>query len=308
MKKVLVLMSTYNGVAYLKDQLDSIRLQKDVHIELLVRDDGSKDNTITLLKRYQADYEDLIVEIIEGNNIGSTASFTELIKYAYHIFIDKYDYFSLADQDDYWLENKLNRAVSMLEELDDTGANTYCSDTKVVDASLKLIEGIRPRKVFLTKERALARNIATGCTMVFNKRALELYAVKCPEYIKIHDHALFLICTFLGTVIYDKESYILYRQHGHNQIGGSDSIFNRTKDRFKQKGNLNEHYLEKTAKSFLESFSDLLSPQDIELIKSMAEYRTSIAKRMKLLFNPAISKEEFEDNLFFKLKVLLGGV
>lgn len=301
-------MSTYNGTDYVVEQLESIRLQKKVIVNILIRDDGSKDETLDVLKEYQTRNPALILEIIAGKNLGSTSSFSELVKYAYVKYSSIFDYYSLADQDDFWLEKKLTKASMELDKLDNSLANTYCSDTKVVDSNLNSLDGIRPRKVQMTKGRALVRNIATGCTMVFNKRALELYATKSPEFIKIHDHALFLICSFMGNVVYDPNSYILYRQHGNNQIGGSDSVSNRFKDRLKHKGDLKKHYIENVAKSFLVAFHDDLSDEDKVLIRKVSDYRKSLLNRVRLLFSRGIAKEEFEDNMFFKIKVLLGGI
>lgn len=308
MKKILILLSTYNGEKYLNEQLESIRAQHGVDLKVLVRDDGSKDNTINLLKDFRKSNPSLFEDVISGNNVGSTASFSELMRVAYEKCGEEYQYYAFADQDDFWLEDKLNRAVLRLKDLDETKPNMYCSNKIIVDSNLNKIEGILSPKIELTKGRALARNIATGCTMVFNKRALELFVTHKTEYIKIHDHAVFLICTFLGNVIYDNEAFILYRQHGHNQLGGMDTFKDRMRDRLRKKGKLNEHLLERTAKAFKDAYHDLLSEEDIKLIKVMSSYRDSFSNRLRLFLNKDISKERFEENIFFKLKVLLGGV
>lgn len=308
MIKILILLSTYNGEKYLNEQLESIRAQHGVDLKVLVRDDGSKDNTINLLKDFSKSYPSFFEDVIPGNNVGSTASFSELMRVSYEKYGEDYQYYAFADQDDYWLEDKLNRAVLKLNDLDASTPNMYCSDKIIVDSDLRKIEGICPPKIELTKGRALARNIATGCTMVFNKRALELFVTHKTEYIKIHDHAVFLICTFLGNVIYDNEAFILYRQHGHNQLGGMDTFKDRMRDRLRKKGKLNEHLLERTAKAFKDAYHDLLSEEDIKLIKVMSSYRDSFSNRLRLFLNKDISKERFEENIFFKLKVLLGGV
>ena len=274
----------------------------------MVRDDGSSANTIAILTSFNEKYPDLVEEIIEGKNMGSTASFCDLMKEAFSKYGNTFEYFAFADQDDLWLEDKLCKAVEKLEPLDSSKPNMYCSDKIIVDSDLKKIEGICPPPIELTKGRALARNIATGCTMVFNKRALELFVTRKTEFIKIHDHAIFLICSFLGNVVYDEEAFILYRQHGHNQLGGMDTFKDRMRDRFKKKGKLNEHLLERTATAFRDAYHDLLSEEDIKLINVMSFYRDSFSNRMRLFFNKEISKERFEDNAFFKLKVLMGGV
>ena len=308
MEKVLVLLSTYNGSKYIKEQLDSIIKQSGVTPRLLVRDDGSSDKTLDILELYRKSNPDLFEDVIHGQNVGSTASFSELMRVAFETYGSQYEFFSFADQDDSWLEEKLNRAVLRLIYLEKSTPNMYCSDKIIVDSNLKRIDGICPPKIELTKGRALARNVATGCTMVFNKRALELFVTHKTGFIKIHDHAIFLICSFLGNVIYDNEAFILYRQHGHNQLGGMDTFKERMRDRFKKKGKLNEHLLERTATAFKDTYLDLLSEEDIKLINVMSFYRTSFSNRMRLFFSKEISKERFEENAFFKLKVLMGGV
>ena len=308
MQKILILLSTNNGEKFLGEQLGSILIQRGVEPKLLVRDDGSKDGTKSILENSQIEHPDFYEEIIYDGNVGSTASFSELMRIAYEKYGDKYEYYAFADQDDYWLQDKLWKAVDKLEVMDNSVPNTYCSDKIIVDSQLKTIAGIRPAKVQISKGRALARNIATGCTMVFNRRALELFVTRNTEFIKIHDHAIFLICSFMGNVVYDENAYILYRQHGTNQLGGLDTFKDRATDRLRKKGNLNEHLLERTAKAFLDAYKDLLSEEDKDLLNTVVLYRTSLSKRLKLLFSKKIAKEQFEDNFFFKMKVLLGGV
>lgn len=307
MQKVLILLSTYNGEKYLEEQLSSFLFQREITTRLLVRDDGSSDNTLKILKKFQKEHSETIEDIIEGKNNGSTSSFCELMKLAYTNYSNEYDFYAFADQDDYWMEDKLCQAVRKLEQFDATKPNMYCSDKIIVDSNLNRISGIRPAIVELTKGRALARNIATGCTMVFNLRALELFATSETKFIKIHDYAIFLICSFLGNVFYDQNAYILYRQHGSNQLGGIDTIGARTWDRLRKKGNLNEHFQERTASAFFDTYKDLLSEEDKRLVLIMALYRKNLSCKLKLLFSREISKERLEDNFFFKLKVLLGG-
>src|SRR5690606_22970708 len=114
MNSVLVLMSTYNGEANLIEQLDSIRKQDDVLISLLVRDDGSVDNTKSIINDYKRSYSDFDVELICGENVGFARSFTSLVSHAHEIAQKGliFDYYAFADQDDVWLSSKLSRAVS----------------------------------------------------------------------------------------------------------------------------------------------------------------------------------------------------
>lgn len=105
---VSVLMSTYNGAKYIREQIDSILNQKDVNVELLIRDDGSSDNTAEICKEYQK--KNTNIRFYQGENIGVGKSFMELLKKA-----PEADYYSFSDQDDVWLEDKLSRAVKMIK-------------------------------------------------------------------------------------------------------------------------------------------------------------------------------------------------
>lgn len=309
MEKVLVLLSTYNGEKYLEEQLDSIRTQRGVEVKILVRDDGSKDNTLYMLKKYGIDRRDLFAGVVTGSNVGSNKSFSELVSLGLEAENESFDYFAFADQDDYWKEDKLISAIERLRKLDINIPSLYFSSTTLADQHLGVIDTYhKVKKLDLTKGKALARNPATGCTMVFNRAAAELYKSHMPDYIKVHDHYMFLLCSFMGKVIYDPESHILYRQHGHNQIGGKDDFWGNMKQRLASGGNLKMNYMQHVASSFLKAYEGLLSESDIRLIKKMANYRNSLLNRFKLLFSPEICKEGFEENFFFKLKILMGGV
>lgn len=309
MERVLVLLSTYNGERYLEEQLESIRAQQGVEVKILVRDDGSKDNTLYILKRYNIDWQDLFAGIVAGENVGSNKSFSELVSLGLEAAKGTFEYFAFADQDDYWKEDKLISAIRRLKVVDKNIPALYFSSTTLADQNLVAMDASpKYKKLDLTKGKALARNPATGCTMVFNRVAVEFYNSHMPDYIKVHDHYMFLLCSFMGNVIYDPESHILYRQHGHNQIGGKDDFWGNMKQRRSSGGNLKKNYMQHVASSFLNAYEDVLSETDISLIKKMANYRDSLYNRFKLLFSSEISKEGFEENFFFKLKILIGGV
>ena len=106
-KKVAVLLSTYNGDSYVKQQIESIYLQKNVEVMLYVRDDGSDRQFVEQLRELQKQYQ---FQLIEGNNLGFVGSFMTLLKEVPHA-----DYYAFCDQDDIWLEHKLEQAVDWFE-------------------------------------------------------------------------------------------------------------------------------------------------------------------------------------------------
>lgn len=307
-KKVLVLMSTYDGAKYIIEQLDSIHAQNGADVRLLVRDDGSKDNTVCILKEYADTHPNFIVDITTDSNLGSTGSFCKLVEIANSSYANDYDYFAFADQDDVWLDDKLSSGVERLSRLNENTPNLYFSDTSVVDSNLNKIEGNRARKVNLRKEASLVRNVATGCTMVFNRKAIVLFATHCPEFMKIHDHAMFMLCNFMGDVIYDETPHILYRQHSANQVGGIDNPASRFKERMSGRKRIKAHILERAASSFLISFEDLLNEMDKKTITRFINYRYSLIDKCWLLFNRNIGFERLEDDFFYRLKILCEGL
>lgn len=301
MQAILVLMSTYNGAQYLKEQLNSILNQVNVNVTLLIRDDGSSDSTKNIIEYYIGKYHDRII-LYCGKNIGFAMSFTELLRIAYDNF-PNYKYYAFADQDDVWKENKLSQAIKQLKSFSNEIPVSYCSNATLVDAKLNYIGELWRKDIHITKSGALIQNRATGCTMVFNRKAVELYVTHLPKVVKVHDFLMFQICVFLGQIVCDKQSYINYRQHGNNQIG-KPNFYKRM--RIRTKGKYKEHVLEMQSRNFLEAFKDLLSVDDIALICRVAYYRLNIFTRLSLFFDKNICYNTFEANFFYKLKVIAG--
>ena len=160
--KVAVLMSTYNGEKYLEEQIDSILNQSgEFHVDLWVRDDGSSDSTKDILEQYRNDGK---LQWYTGDNLKSAHSFFDLIKKS-----RGYDYYAFADQDDYWLENKLKAGIIQLESI--TNAALYCCNAELVNQNLyslgRTVYRQTPKTDFYTLSCAGG---LLGCTMIFNKK------------------------------------------------------------------------------------------------------------------------------------------
>ena len=216
MDKVLVLLSSYNGERYLNEQLDSLFAQEEVGVHVLIRDDGSSDNTIKIVKD-RIERGDGIT-LLEGHNLGFAMSFMVLVKEA-NTYIDEYDYFAFCDQDDVWLPKKLISAVKMLHEKGvNEKPNLYWSSFTLVDENLRpfykpktgVPQDPKPRREGQkhTKPTILVRYFMLGCTMVFDKNMVA-FLNKYPSQNKLTMHDLWLSQTaiFFGNVIYDNNSY-----------------------------------------------------------------------------------------------------
>lgn len=218
---VNIILSTYNGSLYIKEQLESLYAQDYPNIKIYVRDDGSSDSTLEILK---AESDKGRLTLFDGRNIGIFNSFLELLKLS-----GSADYYALCDQDDVWLSNKISKAISKLK--DQRSPSLYCSSLMLVDSQLNEL------KLFAYDDsigfkNSIFSNCATGCSCVFNSTLKDLFLrTKDPSKIIMHDWWLYMIASAFGEVIYDKESYILYRQHAHNQIG-MQSVFGIFRRRF----------------------------------------------------------------------------
>ncbi len=209
--RVVILMSTFNGERYVEEQLRSILVQLPPDGRVIVRDDGSTDQTVARIR----DLGDSRVAIILGENIGFARSFLTLMSMAP---VDA-DMYMLSDQDDVWLPVKIERAWDHLRGHAEQPA-LYCSRLQLVDVNLQPIQlsfaCLRPPSF----QNALTENIVTGCTAAFNLSALNLVKIAGDaRQIYFHDWWLYLVVCAFGKVIVDPEPTILYRQHGQNVIG-----------------------------------------------------------------------------------------
>lgn len=225
MEKVIVLLSTYNGEKYLAEQLESLVAQKDVDVEILVRDDGSKDGTIAMLDEWQ---ERGALSWYTSANLGPGRSFIHLLQTA-----KPGNYYAFCDQDDVWMAEKLRLTMDKMNavEADNPGKPVIVhTDMNVVDESLNVIHesfwrssGLRP-DILCTFPYLCTCNSVNGCTIVMNSAARELILEKYVEHdIIIHDVISALTVAYYGGIIdYVDAPTVLYRQHSSNVVGAME--------------------------------------------------------------------------------------
>jgi len=223
-KDVVILLSTYNGCAYLRDQIRSIKNQSLEHWVLLIRDDGSTDETYELLQEVQQQDDHRIQVLPKGENIGVIQSFSSLAEEGLKRF-PKVDYFMFADQDDIWLPFKVSETLNVMLELEKKIDYVLVhTDLKVVNRDLKEIalsfmkfQGIRHEYKYALNV-LLTQNFVTGCTIMAN-RALLQTAVPVAHETMMHDWWLALCAASLGEIGFVTRPTIKYRQHQDNSIG-----------------------------------------------------------------------------------------
>lgn len=310
MMKILVLLSAYNGDLFLNEQLDSILAQKNMDVHLLVRDDGSTDSTCNILTGYKTRYPDRIT-VIKGENIGWRDSFMALAKFA-HTNFNNFEYFAFSDQDDIWLQDKLERGVKMLES--DAEINGADSSVPALYFSNQFFyrecrnEGkVHPNDFRVTLKGSLIRNYATGCTIIFNRSLLDLFVKGYPSVKMAHDYWAYILAGLCGRVVADNEAYILYRQHANNQIGGKPSAADVWRRRLQSVsallGNRNR---ETMAKDLLRMHGDAMSEAGKSAVEKIAGYRNNIGSRIKLLFDNEYTFNSLSNDFWLKLRILTG--
>jgi len=210
---IQILLSTYNGARYLRPLLDSLLAQDVPGVSVLIRDDGSDDDTATLLGAYAASHP--AVRVLRGENIGFARSFMRLLEAS----SPAAEYVAFCDQDDIWQSEKLSRAVHGLSHYPQEIPALYCSRLTVVDHRLNPLGWSRIPKRELSFRNALVESCIAGCTMLMNQAARRTLLRAIPENLVAHDWWTYLIVSAFGTVCFDRESRVLYRQHPSNVVG-----------------------------------------------------------------------------------------
>lgn len=286
--RVLILMSTYNGERFLKEQIDSILSQEGVDVRLLIRDDGSRDKTCQILSEYASEHQNIEWKACE--NVGFVKSFSALVKMAADSAIPA-DFYAFADQDDIWMPRKLATACSALLSKDSSKPNLFTSNSMQIDAEGHETElfhkGPEPR---FRKGNVLVFGTEQGCSMVFNKKAVEIYSAHEPK-LTWHDRWLYHICYFWGSVTYDHQPLFYYRRHENNALANnvaeglnekSSKIVRVYRILFVEPPVTNHVEM---AQEFYDSFSSVLSAEDRQVLKRFVKCRKSVISKIYMLFS-----------------------
>lgn len=299
--KVNILLSTFNGEAYLCEQLDSILAQTHPSITVTARDDGSTDDSGKILRDYAG--KNNAVRVISGCRIGVPGSFFELLRLA-----DKdAQFFGFADQDDVWHHEKVERAVELLCMENGDKPLLYFARVEYVDAQLRHLGYSRLPKV-IGFHNALVENIAPGCTAVINRNAMELLALGCPSRTRVHDHWLYLLAAGFGRIVYDPVPRIKYRQHPENLVGGSAitlKILSARTARFFRLGSRFLGYFDQAAE-FHRIYGDLLASHERELLQDFLKSKDSVRSRFRYALRMRVRRQSALDNAVLRLLIMLG--
>lgn len=228
-EKVDILLPTYNGEKYIREQIDSIIGQDYPNWKLIIRDDGSKDRTLQIVKEYKEKYPDKIQLVYDTKgNFGVTYNVFELLRYS------KSPYTMFCDQDDIWKPDKIKillQCIKKAEQNERSKPILIHSDACIVDAQLKTIHPSFANYIHWDKRKdtlanLIQRNVVQGSSTIINRKLLE--KVKQLSNINgcksvTHDWWIAVIATLFGKIYYCDKVLMLYRQHGNNIIGASSN-------------------------------------------------------------------------------------
>ena len=222
-KKIAVLLASYNGVKYIKEQVDSILNQKEVDVTIFISDDLSTDGTIEYLQEIYKGLEN-IVYLPSGSKFGGAGkNFFRLIR---DVDFSSFDFISFVDQDDIWYEDKLIRAIKTIE---DKQLDAYSSNILAFWEDGK--EMIINKSSSQARYDYLFEAAGPGCTYVLKKDlAIFLQNFICDNWedvnkVELHD---WFIYAFARENNYkwhiDEKPSMRYRQHTLNQVGANDGL------------------------------------------------------------------------------------
>lgn len=204
-----VLLTTFNGEKYLEEQLESLGCQEDVNVRVWVNDDGSTDETLAILKKWQR--KGLIQEISKSQGVGSTGAFLRLL--SEH---SDSEYVAFCDQDDIWEPKKI--AIQLLK-IKNSKPAFVASQRLLIDNSGKEIGTSKKLRKSPSFENAMFENIAPGNTLLLNNQAINVINRFQGPPVKHYDSWIYLLLTFVGEVEYIHQPLLRYRIHETNLVG-----------------------------------------------------------------------------------------
>ena len=292
--KVDILLATYNGEQYIKEQLDSLLAQSHGNINVIIHDDGSTDETVRIIRDYENRYPEIVKLVEDGKRFGNASD-----HFMYMTGLASADYVMFCDQDDYWKKDKVKVTLEKMLEIEEKNGKDrpYLVFAAYMAADSKL-NPLKNGKSFLYKldlNHILVQNCIAGCMCMINRRLVELIGE--PDHaIIMHDWWFALIASSIGDIYYIDTPLMLYRQHGNNVVGASN--LTSFKSRVKKLKNPYTKKLmfvyERQARLLMDRLGDKMPDEKKKVLKSFLEiYDAPKLKRPALLRKGDYLKSDF---------------
>lgn len=224
MSRIAIALATYNGAAYIAEQLDSLRRQTYTDWRCYIHDDGSTDSTVEIIDEWCARDPEHFVRLDYTSTHGPTTNFMSLLDR-----ITEERHIMFCDQDDVWNNDKITCTYERMQEIESRYGTErpalVFSDVTVVDQDLRTIASSFYENATVTPQMTTLRDIyitncAPGCTMMINKALRDCaIRVEAPERLPMHDVWLMMIAASAGEIAFIDQPLMQYRQHGDNCVG-----------------------------------------------------------------------------------------
>jgi len=297
---VAVLMSSYNGEEYIEQQIDSILTQKtSCDVRLFIRDDGSQDCTVDIIKHYID--QGAPITLFEGENLGYNQSFFKLLQ-----IVDGYDFYAFSDQDDVWMEDKLEIAVSTLTNRNKPALYGSCS--YLVYDELEPFGVTQQERRKITFYNTIIQNFFPGHSQVMNA-ALKEKITQNLDYEKIYVYDSWIVNTAIvcGELVFDNTPHTYYRMHKGNAVGFGEGATGWVHERIHriQNGELKQYA--KQIKYFVECYADELAPDERCEMELFETSKTNFFKRLRYISKTKLYRQKKKEDIMFKMLYLMGG-
>lgn len=306
--RVRLLLSTYNGAAYLHEQLDSLLTQTHKDWMLHWRDDGSTDATVPIMEAFARTVgPDRCIRVTEPRgHLGPASSFVALLQFVV-MGLGPQELVAFVDQDDVWLPDKLSRGVAALARCDAGTPGLYCARLLIVDSHLRRIG-----KTTITSRNcgfpaSLTQNIATGCTVMLNRQASTLIARSALPAESPHDWWCYLVVTGAGgQVEVDDVPVALYRQHGRNVVGASGSPIRRAVSALQRGRRAYMATFRQHVSALAEQPEVLSSQARANLARLKWALEGNALRRLAALRLPGLHRQKRIETMLFRLWFIIG--
>lgn len=227
MKKVVIMMATYNGEDYLNEQLKSLQAQTFSNWDLYVSDDSSNDNTVAILEKFQK--KDIRLKKILFNKIyhGPFANYFNVMHYVKENCKNMYDYFFYCDQDDVWDKKKIELQIKALEKLEKKYDDTPCfcySDLEICNKDLidtydRISNHITVQFIDNPYNEFFKEQYVWGTAMAHNKELWNLIPIEDVKTVRnyiSHDSYIARMAAIYAHISYVNMPLVMYRRTGDN--------------------------------------------------------------------------------------------
>ena len=298
MEKIDILLATYNGSKYLHEQLDSILSQSYGNINVIIRDDGSSDNTVMIIKEYEQ--KDNRVKLLSDNlgNLGFVRNFEELMKNSTS------EYLMFSDQDDIWYNNKVETSYKRIKAIEEKNGKS-CPILVHTNSKIMNYE-TRTKSLFISDcaknssfENSFFNFFVQGSTMLING-SLKREALPFSKEVYLHDRYLHLIAEFIGIRSYIDVPTMDYRQHSNNEIGSSVNVIYKIKN--KRYFNLKDRELLIFLDNTYSAKLDEIKKEKMDAYKLIVNNNISRFKRLKIC-----NKKKIPMNIKKKIFLIIKG-